>query len=197
MFGMACLGIVACSGSEGGDTTTTTAPSIAAELEVARFSDPATTVAVAVGRRFTLVLPANPAEGWFWVAEDIDGAYLAPLGSEFVDDPAMLAQATTTTAPPPPPAPDETSTTAPGQSTITTAPTTTAPPAPTTVPGPLVQVISYAGKAPGFTQITLRYQRISATEEELVDAEEITFTVVIGNPALPPLPEGETTAPPG
>ena len=193
LFGAGSLAVVACSGADGDDTSETTVTNVAPESTVSRFSDPNLPVAAPIGRRFAIVLPADPANGWRWVAAPVDATCLAPLGSEFPDDPELLAQATTTTTAPAPP--EEPPATVPG-ATITTAPTTTAAqaPPPTTVPGPLVQVISYAGKARCTAEITLGYERIGSAQEAPDPVEEITFTVVVGDPQLPAA-ESETTGP--
>jgi len=195
LFGCACLAFAACTGDDGasGGTTTTSAstPSAACEtgteaLCVSAFSDPSQIVQVDVGRRFAIAMRADPANGWRWVVDPIDTALLAPLGSSFTDDPALLASATTTTAPPP--LPEDLP--APGPLDPDAEVTTTAEPLPsttTTAPGPLVQVISYAGRAAGFTQITMRYQRIGTSEDDVEQAETVTFQVWVG-----PIPSFES-----
>jgi hypothetical protein len=153
-------------------------------------SDASVPVAVPVGRRFSIMLPADPEHGWRWVVEPADARYLAPLGSEFREDPALLAAATTTTTVPPPPETDELSdatTTSQLPTTTTEAPSTT-----TTVPGPLVQIVSYAGRADGVTQVTLRYERIG--DAESASPETLVFTILVGN-ALPPTTEAPVVLP--
>jgi len=188
-LGVGAIALVACSGSEGpaaGSTTTTT--TAATGLEFMGFSDPSQTVTVEVGRRFAIVLPADPAHGWRWVVEPVDIRYLAPLGSEFRDDPALLAQSTTTTTAPPPP--ETTTTLFTGRTTTTTAPTSTtaAPTTTTTAPGPLVQVVSYAGRSTGTTKVTLHYERIGGGAVAAETAQTVVFNVVVGTPApvVPP-----------
>ena len=182
----------ACSGDGGGGTaatTTTTAPSDGSVPIVA--SDPSVPVVVPVGRRFAIMLPADPEHGWRWVVEPVDTTYLAPLGSEFREDPDLLASATTTTTLPLPPEPTDDlsgSTTSLEVSTTTTeAPSTT-----TTAPGPLVQIVSYAGRKDGATRITLRYERIGAADSE--SPETVVFTILVGN-ALPAVPESPFVPP--
>ena len=154
---------------------------------VTAIDDPAQTVAVPVGRRFAIMLPADPAHGWRWVVEPVDTRYLAPLGSEFRDDPALLERATTTTTTAPPPAP-ETTTVLPGQTTTTTAPpsTTGAPSTTTTAPGPLVQIISFAGRSPGVPIVTLHYERIGTGQDAPEPAQTLVFRVLVGTPPPPP-----------
>jgi predicted secreted protein len=208
LFGCACLLVAACSGD--GDagapsTTSTTAgvlDSLCADgigpLCVPTYSNPQVPVQVDVGRRFAILLPADPAHGWRWVVDPTDTSVLAPLGSEFREDPVLLAKSTTTTTttPPPPPPPDQPDgdgNGAPPSSESTTT-TTTVPPSTTatTAPGPLVQVVSYAGRSPGLADVTLRYERIGADEP----GEVVTFQVLVGTPPViepPPADEATTT----
>ncbi len=183
----AALGLLAaaCSGGgdgDAGDTTTTTPPADGSMPIIS--SDPSQPVLVPVGRRFAIMVPADPEHGWRWVVEPVDTRLLAPLGSEFREDPALLASATTTTTAPPPPdttAPElgETTTTADASTTTEPGPTTT-----TTAPGPLVQIISYAGRADGATTVTLRYERIGGDGGET--PQTMVFTVLVGNVVPPP-----------
>lgn len=194
---LAALGVTlgGCAGDDGASPTTVTAPAPGLEddLEFPAWSDPGQVVTIDTGRRFAIALPADPARGWRWVVGPVDTTYLVPLGTEFVDDQATLAQVTTTTTVPPPEDPGPTTTLL----GATTTSTTTEPPetTTTTAPGPLVQVMSFAGRAGGLTEISVRYERIGATEEELADAETLVFQVLIGTPP-PPAPEGETDDPP-
>lgn len=192
LFGTACVGVAACSGGAGsgaGQATSTTETTAAEGLQVGLYSDPSVPVTVDVGRRFALLLPADPAHGWRWVVQPVDTRYLAPLGSEFRDDAALLSAATTTTTAPPPP--EETTTTtrrgAPSTtSTSTTTTSTTEPPSTTTTaPGPLVQIVSFAGKAPGATTVTVRYERIGGEGD--AGPQTMVFNVVVGPLLLPPV----------
>ena len=210
LLGCACLGAVGCSGDGGGSAATSTSTSTApAELTYEAYSDPTALVQVDVRRRFAIMLPADPAKGWRWVVEPVDTNVLAPLGSEFREDPALLAQATTTTAPPPPelpsleelaellaPGEDGPDGTAPG-STTTTAPPVTEPPetTTTTAPGPQVQIVSYAGRALGVASVTLRYERIGTADTPDEPARTVVFDVVVGEIFSPPdePPPEETT----
>ena len=183
-LGVGAIALVACSGTDGPavGATSTTATSVQA-LDYTGFSDPAQIVTVGVGRRFAIVLPADPAHGWRWVVEPVDTTILTPLGSEFRDDPTALAAATTTTTAPPPP--EETTTTfVAGRSTTTTVPTTTTagPTTTTTAPGPLVQIVSYAGRSANVTTVTLRYERIGTRDEAPEAAQVLVFTVLVGTP---------------
>jgi hypothetical protein len=192
VVGSACLVAAACSGSEGPSGSATTTVTTGDEaLEVPVYSDPAQVITVDVGRRFAVMVPADPAQGWRWVVEPVDTKVLAPLGSEFRDDPALLAQATTTTTAPPATDPATPTTLGtPRSSTTTAAPTTSeAPSTTTTAPGPLVQIVSYAGRATGVATITLRYERIGTGGQDDARAESMQFRVIVGTLALPPPPE--------
>ena len=142
-----------------------------------------------MGKRFAIMLPADPAHGWRWVVEPVDTTYLAPLGSEFRDDPALLAQSTTTTTEPPPPETTTTLFTGRGRRPPSS------PPRPPRArrprrrrPGPLVQVVSYAGRSAGVTTVTLRYERIGTAEEPSDATQTVVFTVLVGTPPVVPPP---------
>lgn len=170
LVGAGCLLAVGCSGgssADDGDSTTTLDTDTT--IDVPAFSDPAVPITAPLGQRFVIVLAADPANGWRWVADGVNTAVLAPLGSEFREDTAQTTTTTTVSAPP--------DTTA---SLASVAPTTT-------VPQALVQLISYAGKIDQATTITLRYEQIVSGER----AQQVTFQVIIGTPAAPPA--GETT----
>jgi hypothetical protein len=188
-LGVGAIALVACSGDEGpaASATSTTATTVEG-LTYTAFSNPADTVTVDVGRRFAIMLPADPAHGWRWVVEPVDTTYLAPLGSEFRDEPTLLAQATTTTTEPPPP--ETTTTLFTGRTTTTTepTPTTEGPTTTTTAPGPLVQIVSYAGRNAGQTTITLRYERIGTAEQPSEATQTVVFNVLVGPPPLAPPP---------
>lgn len=196
ILAVAALTTVGCSGGNGAEAPATTVAPSNPEVDYPEFSDPSVPIAVLIGRRFALVLPADPANGWSWVTSHIDRNVLAPLGSEFDEDPALLAQATTTTTTAPPPVEQSTSPAGPSTaSTVADSTTTIAPPT-TSLPGPLVQIISFAGKSPGSTTVTLRYERIGATDSAPADIRELTFTVTITPPlALPPTPESTLAGP--
>lgn len=193
IVGTGCLVAAACSGGEepaGGTTTTATTADEAFQVPV--YSDPAQVITVDVGRRFAVMVPADPAQGWRWVVEPVDTRVLAPLGSEFRDDPALLAQATTTTTAPPEPDPDTSTTVAgrAGSTTTTTATTsTTEAPTTTTAPGPLVQIVSYAGRTTGVATITLRYERIGTAEQDDTETQILEFRVIVGTIELPAPPD--------
>lgn len=191
--GTACLVVAACSGSEGpAEGTTTTVTTTDESLQVPVYSDPTQVITVDVGRRFAVMVPADPAQGWRWVVEPVDTRVLAPLGSEFRDDPALLARATTTTTTAPPAEePASPTTLAPGRTSTTQATTSTteAPSTTTTAPGPLVQIVSYAGRATGVATITLRYERIGTAGEGDARAQTMQFQVIVGTIELPALPD--------
>ena len=124
-------------------------------------------------------------------ANAIDLATSRAMGEVFAsfrDDPALLAQSTTTTTAPPPP--ETTTTLFTGKTTTTTTPTSTtaAPTTTTTAPGPLVQVVSYAGRSTGNTKVTLHYERIGGGAVAAETAQTVVFNVVVGTPApvVPP-----------
>ena len=128
-----------------------------------------------MGERFTIIVPADPAIGRRWVPDPpVDTRVVVPLGSTFTrrDDPAVAAATTTTAPPPPPPGPDL------GGSTSTTA-STVAPTTTTTEPRPWYQVMSYVGRSPGTTTITLRYRQIGASDP---NPPTTTFTVTVTAP---------------
>ncbi len=191
VVGAGAIALVACSGDESpAADSTTTVTAVEPALPFTAHSNPAVPVTVPVGRRFAIVLPADPAHGWRWVVQPVDTRYLLPLGSEFRDDPAALeqaTQATSTTTAPPEAAPTTTTLAGASRSTTTTEVPTTSTEAPTatTAPGPLVQVISFAGRAEGTTTVTVRYERIGSTDQEPAPAQRAVFTVVVGTAAPP------------
>ena len=80
----------------------------------------------------------------------------------------------------------------PSRRTPPTAPSTT-----TTAPGPLVQIISYAGRSAGVTTVTLRYERIGTGQDAPEAAQTLVFNVLVGTPPPPPAsapPAGLITA---
>lgn len=146
-------------------------------LAVERHSDPTQPVGVVIGRRFELLLPADPTRGWRWVLEPFDTAVVVALSSTFVDDPALLNSTSTTS----------TTTTAPGNGTGTgtgtTEPTVTWIPTTTTTidpdspeAAPLVQIITFAGRSLATTAITLRYEPIG---DNTANPRTVTFNVVV------------------
>lgn len=165
------LGLGSCGGS--GSTSDQSASTVPTDTTIAplapvRSSDPSVPVAVALGGRFELLLPADPTRGRRWVLEPVDTSIVVPLSSEFLDDPELLASSSTTTTVPP----DVTT-----EPTVTLLPTTTTtldPDSPEA--GPLVQVIAFAGRSPATTQIRLRYERLGEADG---DARTVTFTVVV------------------
>lgn len=172
-----------CAGSGGGSAATTTTAGASGTdpltdaLAVRVWYDPTQPIDAAVGERFTIVIPSDPSVGRRWVPDPpVDTKVVVPLGSTYTrrDDPAVAA-ATTTTAPPPPP-----STSVPvGGSTTTTA-STVAPTTTTTEPRPWYQVMSFVGRAPGTTTITLRYRQVGSADP---NAPSTTFTVTVTAPA--------------
>jgi predicted secreted protein len=180
LLGVGALALAACSGG-GGPTTATASTTTTAEVALQ-------IIVVDVGRRFAIGLPADPAHGWRWVVDPVDTTFLAPLGSEFREDPVLLANATTTTTAAPPP--ETTTTLFTGRTTTTTepTPTTEGPTTTTTAPGPLVQIVSYAGRADGQTKVTLRYERIGTGGQASEPSDTVVFTVNVGPLPLPPAP---------
>ncbi len=152
-------------------TTTSQSPDTGVDpLTPAVFTDPAQLVSVGLGRRFELVLPAEPTRGWRWVLEPVDTAMVVPLSSEFREDPALLASTSTTT----------TTTAAP---TATPAPTVTWEPTTTTTIDPdapeaatQVQLMMFAGRSLGTTRIRLRYEQIGGST---TDPRTLSFEVSV------------------
>lgn len=147
------LVLVACGGG-GSSTGVQGGPATEVPTDVVVATDPTAPISVEVGHRFSVVLPADPGEGWRWVVQPFDTSRLVALGSEFSDDEARRAASTVATS--------TTSTTQAGRGTTTT----TAPPeptTPTTAMPPLVQVVSFAGRAPGTAVVAFRAERIVAT----------------------------------
>lgn len=147
------LGLAACGG--GSSSTLVTPPSTVPD-DVVIATDPNVPIVVEVGHRFAVVLPTDPGEGWRWSVQPFDTSRLVALGSEFSDDDARRAGAatvTTTTAP--------STTVAPGRgaTTSTTAIPSEETPAPPSLP-PLVQIISFAGRAAGTTTVSFKAAQI-------------------------------------
>lgn len=169
--------LTGCSGSTSSTSTGTSASdetdtesTVADPLAPVRSADPTQPVGVALGRRFELVLPADPTHGRRWVLDPIDTSIIVALSSTFVDDPELLASTSTSTTIPGSEA--GTSSTAP---TVTWFPTTTIDPGSPEL-GPMVQIITFAGRAPATTTVTLRYESIGDTR---ADPRTVTFTVVV------------------
>lgn len=166
---------VGCGGgadqSVGTDTTTTTIVSVPA-LDYPHYSDPGLPISIGLSRRFAVVLPSDPASGWHWTSEPVDQALLAPLGSEFRDDPDLLASippptTTTTTVSPFASGPFGTSTTVSAEPAVEG-----------TMPAPLVQVISFAARGLGSTTVSFRYNRIGSADEDSVMTATFIVTIV-------------------
>ena len=103
--------------------------------------------------------------------------------------------------PPPPsrPPPETTTTLFTGRSTTTTepTPTTEGPTTTTTAPGPLVQIVSYAGRSDGQTTVTLRYERIGTAEQPAEATQTVVFNVLVGPPAARPADRPDAPRPAG
>jgi hypothetical protein len=159
------LAAIGC-GSDSGSSTATTIVQPAAEQREPTYTDPAILIAVELGHRFAIMLPADPGSGWRWVLVPVDTAFLIPLGSTFSDDPDLSAQTSPSVTAFP---------------TTTTWIATTLPPDETTTTTteilPLSQLVSFAGRAVGTTTVTFRYEQIGtpATSEP----RTATFTVQI------------------
>lgn len=153
------------------DTDTTSEPvdSTVDPLATVRFADPTQPVGVAIGRKFELVLPADPARGWRWVLEPIDTAVVVALSSTFIDDPELLASTSPTTT-----TPELVTTTEPAVTWIPTTTTTLDPDAPENAP--LVQIITFAGRSVAPTSIKLRYEPISG---DTSNQRTVTFDIVV------------------
>ena len=163
-----------CAGStpsSSSDTSTLNEPDTTTHdpLSTVRFTDPTQPVGVALGRKFELVLSADPTRGWRWVLEPIDTAVVVALSSTFIDDPDLLASTTTTTT-----TLEGSATTEPAVTWIPTTTTTIDPDAPERAP--LVQLITFAGRSLATTSIKLRYEPISGGAS---NPRTVTFEVVV------------------
>lgn len=168
---------VGCGGgsdqSAGIDTTTTTV-TVVPGLDYPLHSDPRVPISVGLSRRFAIALPSDPESGWHWTSEPVDQVLLAPLGSEFRDDPKLLASI-----------PLQTTTTV---SSLATGPTTTSLSIPA-APAPLVQVISFAARGLGSTTLRFRYSRIgSSGQDPTLTATFIVTIVPYTSPATTAVP---------
>lgn len=196
LFALVGLTLAGCTGDDTStsDPTATTSPVPPAEpvddpLAFTAYTDPAVPIVAAVGERFVLLLDAEPSEGYRWeVVAAPDPAVAMPLGSQFL--PRDSIPATTTTAPPPLPEPVPPGESAPPAENGTTDETATPPvPAeptlapPTTVPTRSVQVLSYVGRAPGRTSVTLRYIRVG--QPPAASTPTMTFTIEVLGPPPP------------
>lgn len=164
---------VACGGGGGnGSSDGRPSPTTSAPLDVVVATDPAVPVTVEAGHRFAIVLPADPGGGWRWVVQPFDTARLVALGSEFSDDEATRLAATVATT--------TSSTAAPGgivaTTTTTTAPSDGPTPTTTTMP-PLVQIVSFAGRAPGAVTVSFRATQIAPSPD--ARPEIVTWTIVV------------------
>ena len=160
------------AGSDESATTTTIAPPEA----TATYVDPAAPITTTVGKEFAIMLPADPGSGWRWVLAPIDNSRLIALGSHFSDDPDLLLKAESAMT---------TTTTGVRAGNLTTSSTSA-----TTVPAvlPLVQIISFAGRAPGPATISLSYNQIAGAPQ--AENKVVTFTVQI----VPASPTTTTTS---
>lgn len=149
------LGMAACGG---GSSSTVTAPPTTVPDDVVIATDPAVPIVVEVGHRFSVVLPADPGDGWRWTVQPFDAARLVALGSEFSDDVAQRAGAATMTTM----APTASTTVPPGRGPTSSTTSTVPANEPPAVP-PLVQIISFAGRAAGTTTVSFRAAQIVAT----------------------------------
>ena len=174
--------LVAACGGGGGSSVTTSVPDTTAPVPVIVATDPAVPVTVEAGHRFSVVLPADPGEGWRWVVQPFDTARLVALGSEFSDDEqrrmaSTVATSTTTTAPAGrPPATGQTGPTVPVDPAASTTTTTAMP--------PLVQIVSFAGRAPGTATVSFRATQIVPTPD--AKPTVVSWTVEITAPAPSP-----------
>lgn len=153
-------GAVACGGGGNeGDGSDAATPATTVPSDVVVATDPTVPVTVEVGHRFAIVLPADPGDGWRWVVQPFDTALLVALGSEFRDDEQQRIASTAATS--------TTSTTIAGRTTATSTTMTTSPTAnpdesttTTTSMPPLVQIVSFAGRAPGTATLSFSATQI-------------------------------------
>ena len=154
-------------GASSGSPDASTSTSIAT-ADVPTYVDPAVPITAEVGREFAIMLPADPGAGWRWTLAPIDNTRLVALGSRFSDDAALLTRAQTATT--------TTSTTAPasrpGVATTSSTTTTTTPPV-----LPLVQIIAFAGRAPGPARLSFSYTQITGAAQAA--NRVVTFAVQI------------------
>jgi len=127
--------------------------------------DPAAPITTTIGKEFAIMLPADPGSGWRWVLAPIDNSRLIALGSRFSDDPELLGKAESAVT---------TTTTGVRAGNPSTSSTTQ-----TTLPAvlPLVQIISFAGRAVGPATISLSYDQIAGAPQ--AENKVVTFTVQI------------------
>jgi hypothetical protein len=168
---------VGCGGgsdqSAGTDTTSTTV-AVVPGLDYPLYPDARVPISIGLSRRFAVVLPSDPDSGWHWTSESVDQVLLAPLGSEFRDDPELLASI-----------PPQTTTTV---SSLATGPSTTSVSVPA-APTPLVQVISFAARGLGSTTLRFRYSRIgSSGQDPTLTATFIVTIVPYTSPATTAVP---------
>ena len=158
--------LAGCSGgSSAGSDESATTTSIAPPEATATYVDPAAPITTTVGTEFAIMLPADPGSGWRWVLAPIDNSRLIALGSRFSDDPELLREAGSATT---------TTTTGVRAGNLTTSSTTE-----TTLPAvlPLVQIISFAGRAAGPATISLSYNQIAGAPQ--AQNKVVTFTVQV------------------
>jgi predicted secreted protein len=158
--------VAGCSGgssSSSNDSATTT--TVVAPEATPTYVDPAAPITTTIGKEFAIMLPADPGSGWRWVLAPIDNSRLIALGSRFSDDPDLLTKAESATT---------TTTTAVRAGNATTSSTTG-----TTLPVvlPLVQIISFAGRAAGPATISFSYNQIAG--EPQAQNKVVTFTVQV------------------
>lgn len=160
--------LVGCSSGSSSTSSDSTTTTIEPSTPTPVYVDPATPISTPVGKEFEIMLPADPGSGWRWVLAPIDNTRLIALGSRFSDDAALLSKAASATT---------TTTAAAVRPGVTTSSTTT------TVPAvfPLVQIISFAGRAIGPATISLSYNQIAGAPQ--AENKVLTFTVqVVGEP---------------
>ena len=158
--------VAGCSGgSSSNSDQASSSTTVPGAVETPIHVDPAVPISSPVGREFAIMLPADPGSGWRWILSPIDNTRLIALGSHFSDDAQQLLKAETAT----------TTTTAVVPTTI--APTATTSSSTTTAPPvlPLVQIISFAGRAVGPTSITFQYAQIAGAPD--AQNRVVTFSV--------------------
>jgi len=200
LFALVGLTLAGCTGDDTStsDPTATTSPVLPAEpvddpLAFTAYTDPAVPIVAAVGERFVLLLDAEPSEGYRWeVVAAPDPAVAMPLGSQFLPRDSIPATTTTTTTASPPPLPEPVPPEGPAPpAEDSTTDETATPPVPaeptlaptTTVPTRSVQVLSYVGRAPGRTSVTLRYIRVGQPPD--ASTPTMTFTIEVLGPPPP------------
>ena len=166
--------LTGCSGDSSPSADQASTPTtVPGAVETPTYVDPAIPISSPVGREFAIMLPADPGSGWRWILSPIDNTRLIALGSHFSDDAQLLVEAETAT----------TTTTGVTTTVGTGAKDSTATTEAVSVL-PLVQIISFAGRAVGPAALTFQYSQIAGTPQD--KNRVLTFSVEIVPSTTPP-----------